>query len=802
MESDCSDFHRRNKDGAVASLQDLCLEQCVLHLDDSISYVDDCGNYSLREGVVLPGEICESLFNKYIDMGYVINNSFVRLFEDTTRTKLHRANLCNSEIGDEGFEILARHGLFDVDLSFCPNVSERVVHLINKYCRNLRALRLTDSPRRLFDSVEISPPNDEAPPPAKFGRDFIFDCRELRLLSLHSIVNERPDDQTDLPPAYPSANDLIAVILNPLDKLSYLDLSKCDIDISSMHRLADMKYLVSLILYDVRLNHAMQSAVDVLTRLKRLRHLDLSQDCDISSPVKYPNASVHVANLVRGLPELRSLDLSGTDLPGIRPYEPTSHRLDDSTLRQESESKCPIDGLEGRYFDFLGLFQCVDSPCQRENIPAKQITGDANEEQLILSVKMYVDREGPLLKALDRLFLILRHVNSEHSSAALQALLLAMKRHPLEKHIQISTSASIFYLVRLDRKWMTLQEKRQTIKLILDAMENHPSEDTTIRNCGLTLCQFSIPQDLLYHYERTVRILLNVIDPNSGIYHNLDDFVQRIGIYLLNSLACQVDGKEKQLVGDLGAVAMMLKVIEYKLNLKVCDEILEVAWSTMWNITDETPKNCSRFLEGCGMKYFIRCLDQFPDEHDLLRNMMGLMGNVAENFELRPKLMQKEYVQVFSHLLDSDSDGIEVSYNASGVLAHMASDGADAWTLADPSLDDTLNKMVAAIERWDINSKRNINYRSFEPILSLLNCFDTPASQHWATWALCNLTSVYPQKYCKLVEKENGISLLNAILNHDKPYERIRIYAQKVVENIRKFNAGELPAPEDEPMNE
>ena len=37
-----------------------------------------------------------------------------------------------------------------------------------------------------------------------------------------------------------------------------------------------------------------------------------------------------------------------------------------------------------------------------------------------------------------------------------------------------------------------------------------------------------------------------------------------------------------------------------------------------------------------------------------------------------------------SELLDSKKDGIEVSYNAAGVLAHIASDGADAWTLTQP----------------------------------------------------------------------------------------------------------------------
>jgi hypothetical protein len=44
--------------------------------------------------------------------------------------------------------------------------------------------------------------------------------------------------------------------------------------------------------------------------------------------------------------------------------------------------------------------------------------------------------------------------------------------------------------------------------------------------------------------------------------------------------------------------------------------------------------------------------------------MMGLLGNVAEVPMLRHKLMTKEFVDEFSFLLDSNSDGIEVSYNA------------------------------------------------------------------------------------------------------------------------------------------
>jgi Zyg-11 protein homolog len=111
----------------------------------------------------------------------------------------------------------------------------------------------------------------------------------------------------------------------------------------------------------------------------------------------------------------------------------------------------------------------------------------------------------------------------------------------------------------------------------------------------------------------------------------------------------------------------------------------------------------------------------------------------------------------------------QVSYNAAGVLSHMASDGVDGWTISEPKREVVLGRIVNAIDRWDLDSKRNINYRyvfeshvmcarncyfihsfrlfrSFEPILRLLNVDHTPECQYWAVWALANLTRVY----CKL----------------------------------------------------
>merc|ERR1712210_163673 len=169
----------------------------------------------------------------------------------------------------------------------------------------------------------------------------------------------------------------------------------------------------------------------------------------------------------------------------------------------------------------------------------------------------------------------------------------------------------------------------------------------------------------------------------------------------------------------------MLDVIKSKLQSETCDEVMETAWSTMWNVTDETPINCKRFLDGGGMDLFLHCKERFPNKNDLLRNMMGLLGNVAEVEDLRPDLMTKDFVAEFLMLVDSTSDGIETSYNAAGVLAHMASDGPEAWTVRQPERSFVLDRMVRAINRWDISSSRNINYRSFAPIIRLVGARHT-----------------------------------------------------------------------------
>lgn len=55
-----------------------------------------------------------------------------------------------------------------------------------------------------------------------------------------------------------------------------------------------------------------------------------------------------------------------------------------------------------------------------------------------------------------------------------------------------------------------------------------------------------------------------------------------------------------------------------------------------------------------------------------------------------------------------------MSYNACGVLSHIMFDGPEAWGVCEPQRAEVEERMWAAIQSWDINSRRNINYRCLE----------------------------------------------------------------------------------------
>lgn len=751
------------------SLMTLATVFCLKNLRNTMCYQSFRNKLCLRSDIFLPSEICDKLVNTYMELVHTNSNfepeeSFFQLFADPRSTRLTRVQLREDFVRDRDLEAIRKQDLIELHLIYCNNLSSRSLKTLICFRETLVSLCLFScsnlfykkggAPLACNDDSEDSHSSRQA-----LETDFNFEgFNRLRLLNLGGLSEEVDAE----------------VLLRPLKSLTSLDLS--NVQLQGATFLAQWKdRLASLVLYNVDLSDEL---VNTVLELVNLRHLDISRES--RKATRFQMIGKILVAVVQRLIHLVSLDISGHIVLDNCTVPHTEEAMGRPSIEPCKSSIIPFQELK-RPLQFLGLYDTT--LCNVTHIPAFKVTGSKNEDQVLNAIEAYTEFRPELAhRAINQLFDIARIQHCGQLLRALQLVIAALKCHKYDKSIQVTGSAALFYLTNTEyRSDQSVRLRREVIEVVLNGMEQY-QEVTVQRNCCLTLCNFSIPEELEFQYSRVNQLLLKILEPARQ-----DESIQRIAVHLCNALVCQVDNHHKEAVGKMGFVKTMLNLIQKKLHDRMCDQVMEFSWSALWNITDETPDNCQMFLNCRGMSLFLECLQEFPDKQELHRNMLGLLGNVAEVKALRPQLLTPQFITVFSNLLDSKADGIEVSYNACGVLSHIMFDGPEVWSMDEPQRETVMDKMWEAIQSWDVSSRRNINYRSFEPILRLLPQGISPVSQHWATWALYNLVSVYPSKYCPLLIKEGGIDLLEKVLELESSHHETKEMARKVMEQCENF---------------
>lgn len=89
----------------------------------------------------------------------------------------------------------------------------------------------------------------------------------------------------------------------------------------------------------------------------------------------------------------------------------------------------------------------------------------------------------------------------------------------------------------------------------------------------MTLCNFSIPEELEFQYSRVNQLLLKILEPARQ-----DESIQRIAVHLCNALVCQVDNHHKEAVGKMGFVKVTSKFSfpPVLFNISCCEVSQEV----------------------------------------------------------------------------------------------------------------------------------------------------------------------------------------------------------------------------------
>eukprot|EP00128_Syssomonas_multiformis_P000363 Colp12_sorted_trinity150504_noHs@11511 len=539
-------------------------------------------------------------------------------------------------------------------------------------------------------------------------------------------------------------------VLRSLTKLTALNLSRTSVEPSSiLPHLPELRHLVldqtatvddsiaalaespvadklqTLSLWETKITG---NSLQHFSCFKQLERLDLSDTSIGDSPF--------VDNL-KALDNLRVLNISGTN-------------MSENAVREVSSSLPKLN--------FLGI--CLLHMQRPLTISNVYIAGDHTVEQINNTLDVFLSREHYVFHSLKQLFNLYVKSSPKQNGGMIERLLSALQTHP-HVGIHIAASASLYHLTMQSVVGQSPELRRKVVRALVESMERYPTNFQLQKNACLTLCNFSIPEELEHAYDTVVIQLL------AAANNHADDLIRRIAVGLCNSLVC-LGIEQKELIGTKGAIRDLLRLIAAKTAAREMDVVLETAWSSLWNVTDMTPHNCGLFVQEGGMELFITVLHAFPNEPALIRNMLGLLGNVAEVPQLRHTLMRADFLNDLGALVESTLEGIEVAYNAAGIICNLALVPVQDWEVLGISREDILDRMSRTVLTWDVSTPRSINYRSLKPIFELASC-GVPQVQHWAAWAICNLCTKYPQRYCPLTIEDGGIPVLRtlALMKHE-----------------------------------
>lgn len=137
----------------------------------------------------------------------------------------------------------------------------------------------------------------------------------------------------------------------------------------------------------------------------------------------YPNPNQVLSTLVLNLPKLTHLDISGTNLAGRGVAVLMNDPVRVESLQDAETKLCDIPGLNSRVdnpLEFLGLYGTAHDASHRHCIPAKRISGDKDETQILVACEAYIHRHEVLEKVLNDLFHLFRSERGKLTSCFVQ----------------------------------------------------------------------------------------------------------------------------------------------------------------------------------------------------------------------------------------------------------------------------------------------------------------------------------------------------------------------------------------------
>uniref|UniRef100_A0A8C7E2V4 Zyg-11 family member A, cell cycle regulator n=1 Tax=Naja naja TaxID=35670 RepID=A0A8C7E2V4_NAJNA len=536
-----------------------------------------------------------------------------------------------------------------------------------------------------------------------------------------------------------------------LPRLESLNISNTSVtNISAL--LACRNCLKSLTMYSLKcLKMPTTKFLDVIRELKYLVHLDISDNQHSGSEIAF--CLLRQKDI---LPNLVSLDISGN--------KSITDEAVEAFVRQRP--RMHFIGLLGTAAGFTEFLSGQGS---------LKVSGGENEMQVLEALKRYNERPTFVKEAFFHLFLQTCFMKITKPEI-LKLVIIGMKNHPLDLAVQLTASACVLNLTRQGlAAGVPVRLLSSVIQLLLKAMETFPEQRQLQKNCLLSLSSVRILQDVPFNRFVAAKFVVQ------WLCNQENQHVQRIAVNVISILGLKLSDEQAAQLSAEFYIVKLLEIIEQKTNQTESDVTFHFTLRALWNLTDEAPTMCAHFMDHKGLDLFLEVLEIFSSDSSIQHKALGLLNNVAEVRELHPRLMQKDFVDHVSELLNSAE--IEVSYFSAGIMANLISRGEEAWTLSQKLRRSLIEKLHSTLLKWPTPECKMVAlpaYR-YNPFYPLLDCFTLPGVQIWAAWAILHVCCKTPAKYCAMLIEENGLQHLYNIKENDQSDPDVQYLITKIL---------------------
>ncbi|XP_065349750.1 protein zyg-11 homolog [Cloeon dipterum] len=682
-------------------------------------------------------ELCES--RKLCDTALTLFDTNVTLLK-----KIQLRNIKNTYVTAKGLRMLKSHKLTDLEITGLTQATVNdLLGCVGEWTlQNLRSLNVSRG-------------------------TFLDHSKFCVVVSLSKLKGLRSLDVS-----YTEFNKHgLEVVTNDLPNLESLDISATRVDdITPLKRLKDR--LRSLSMYNLRISSC-ENTVAVLLELNKLYKLDISDEKDNHPFEMFSPTKINATDLLKHAPgiwpDMVYLDVSGKD--------DINH--DDLLNFVLMHPKIQFLGLLRTGACYSEIFLDSRSAHYR---PDMIVTGTADVRQILEALNRYAYRPAFVQKCLYKLFRITTN-SKDPQIEFLKVVLRAMKTHGDQFGVQMASTACLYNLTKGEiAKEIHPQLLEVVVNQTLGAMETFPNHYQLQKNTLLTLCSDRILQDVKFDKFRCARLVMECLCAFD------DASMNRMSVAICSILAAKISTNETSELGSKPAfMKKLLSLVRSKVETKQVDITMKFTLSALWNLTDESPKTCDVFLKEGGLNLFLEVLSIFRGESAVETKVLGLINNIAEVPTLRRMLMVDVFLIHLRELLHSEH--LDVSYFAAGIVAHLASDGAETWSVPNISRNDMLEELGSVVLKWETPEGEMVAYRSFQPFFSLLKS-DTPFQvQLWAVWAIQHVCTKNAKRYCPMLIEEGGDNRMRVLMDSGNTHSSVKVVCMSIMDVLASETA-------------